>query len=638
MPKFDVKNWKNNYKKKQLKLDDLAEIIKPGSRIFIGTACSEPEILTKQLVQKNVSLFDCQLVHYFSFSKNQFFDEFKVSKYRHNTLSMIASPQMREAVNSGKSDYTPIRSAEIPELLARRQYRIDVALIQVGPPDINGFCSLGINVDINLAIVKAAKIVIAQINPQMPRTMGNSFVKFSDIDYFIFEDAPLMEYKQPKPDENTEKIAEYISRLIEDGSTLNLGIGKIPYLLPKYLKEKKKLAIYSEFILESIWDLIEEEVISCQKNVYPHCMVSFALGTNKFYKNLSDNPFIEFYPTDFITNINNIMNNHKMCSIYSALTVDLIGQVTNDLKSGLYSGIGGEADFMRGTALSKNGKCIIALPSTTDDGRSRILPILSTQPIAVPSFDVHYVVTEWGIANLHGKSIRERIMQMIGVAHPMRRKWLLEAAKKYHFAYQDQRLPLTQDGVVVVYPDLEWNYQSKSKGTIKFRPVKPTDERIFQDLFYSLSEHDRMMRFFQPKKVFSHKETQRRILCDYHSSFVFVGLVGEEEVDQQIVAVGAYYLDRKTNLVEISMTVHKDYRRQGLARYIIQKIINLAQEKSFAGISGDVLMSNDGMIHILQTLPYNVVFIPEGISLAFAVNFSDVKENNKGKEKKEKKS
>lgn len=626
MSVFDVKNWREKHKHKSIEPNDLEEIIKPGSGIYIGSACSEPIALTKILAKDDFQhqARDCQIFHFFSLSEHKFFDEESPTHYRHNTLSIIGSPTLRNGVNKGHCDYTPVRSAEIPRLLEQHRYKIDVAIIQTSPPDRNGWCSLGINVDINRAIVDVADILIAQINPKMPVTMGDSFIRFSDIDYFFYADNDLLHYDSPEPDEKSAKISEYIARLIENGSTLNLGIGKIPYELPKHLEDKKDLAIYSEFILESLIPLIKQGIITCNKNVHPHCMTSFTLGTAESYDFLDKNPFVEFHPTDYITNIKNIIENEKMCSVYSAMSVDLIGQISNDLKSSLYSGIGGEADMMRGTALS-GGKCIVALPSITEDGKSRILPILSTQPVAVPAFDIHYVVTEYGIAYLHGKSLRERIMQMIGVAHPKYRKWLLESAQHYNFVYQDQRLPETRDGVVVIYPDLEWEYDTLSGDSLTVRPVKPTDERMFQELYYSLSEQDRIMRFFKPLKFFTHEETQDRILVDYHTKMVLVALVGDPEKSQKIVAAGAYYLNNDTNLVEISLTTRKDYRNQGIGRYILDRIVEIALRKGFAGISGDVFLNNKPMIKLLKSLDYEVKFTPTGSTLEFEVLFDNIK-------------
>ncbi|MHA1338355.1 MAG: GNAT family N-acetyltransferase [Promethearchaeota archaeon] len=624
--RFSFENWQEKYKEKSIKPHDLAKIIKPGMGIYIGSGCSEPIALTSILAdeQYKENFRDCLIFHFFSLSEQKFFDEKFPTRFRHNTLSIIGSPLLRDAVNAGRSDYTPIRSAEVPLLLKNHRYNIDVAIIQVSTPDRNGWCSLGINVDVNRAIMDVAKIVIAQINPQMPVTMGNSFIRFSDIDYFYYCDSPLLEYQTPEADEYTDQICKYITRLIDDGSTLNMGVGKICSALPNYLTVKKDLAIYSEFILETMIKLIDEGIVTCSKNTYPHCMTSFALGTKKSYDFYSNNPFIEFHPTDFITKIENIAANNKMVSVYSAMSVDLIGQVSNELKSRLYVGIGGEADFMRGTALCPNGKSIIALPSITNDGRSRILPLLSTQPVEVPAFDVHYVVTEYGIAYLHGKSLRERILQMIGVAHPKYRKWLLDAAKEYNFVYKDQKLPETQDGIVVIYPDIEWTFKTKKGKTILFRPVKLTDERMYQELYYSLSEKDRLMRFFKPQKFFSHEQTQNRILVDYHTKMVIVGLIGSEETSQRIIASAAYYLNPKTNFADISVTVHPQYRGHGIAKHLVKKLMEFAQKEGFSGICGDVMVTNRAMIHILKSLGYKVKFIPEGSSLFFEIPFEQM--------------
>jgi len=621
--KFKFENWLDEYKSRKIKPEDLADIIKPGVGIYIGSGCSEPTVLTSILADEKYkeNFRDCQIYHFFSLSEQKFFDEKFPTRFRHNTLSIIGSSLLRDAVNEGRSDFTPIRSAELPRLIRNHKFNIDVAILQVSPPDRNGFCSLGINVDVNRAIVDVAKIIIAQINPCMPITMGNSFIKFDEIDYFYFQENPLLEYKLPEPDEYTDQICKYITRLVENESTLNLGIGRICSALPNYLLDKKDLAIYSEFMIDSLIPLIENGVVTCEKNTYPHCMTSFALGTKKSYDFYHNNPFIEFHSTDFITNIENIARNNKMVSVYSAMTVDLIGQVSNELKSRLYIGIGGEADFMRGTTLSHNGKSIIALPSITNDGKSRIVPLLSTQPVEVPAFDVQYVITEYGIAYLHGKSLRERILQMIGVAHPKFRKWLLDAAKEYNFVYKDQKIPETQDGIVVIYPDIEWIFKTKKGIDILFRPVKLTDERMYQELYYSLSESDRLLRFFKPQKFFPHEQTQETILVDYQTKMVIVGIVGSEETSQRIVASGAYYLNPKTNLADISVTVHPDYRGQGIAKHLVKKLMEFAQEKGFRGICGDVMVNNLPMINVLKNLGYRVKFIPEGSSLYFEILF-----------------
>ncbi|MBD3353788.1 MAG: GNAT family N-acetyltransferase [Candidatus Lokiarchaeota archaeon] len=611
MSKFDIDNWQEINKDKEIKPEDLNKIIKPGYRIAVGSACSEPLLLTNKLLQeKEWNLPDVQICHFFTLSNHKFYSETTPTRFRHNTLSIIGSEQMRVAINQGKSDFTPINTSEIPRMLKGKRYKIDVALIQVSPPDKNGYCSLGINVGINRTMTDSARIIVAHINPNMPRTMGNSFILFKDIDYYVYEKAPLMQVRFDNTDEIINRIAKYVARLIENGSTLNIGLGKIAYALPFALLKAgtKNLAIYSEVLYDSVMDLVENGNINCSKNYYPHCMTSFILGSKEFYEFVDDNPFIEFHSTEFLLNIENIVKNNKLCSVYSAMSVDLFGQTSNHLKHVLYSGVGGQADFTYGASKIERGKSIIAIRSITKGGYSRILPVLPSGLVALRSIDVHYVVTEWGIAQLHGKTVRERVLQMIGVAHPQFRQDLLNKAKKMHLVYEDQEIPTTQDGVVVICPDIEWDFRTKSKGVIHFAPVKPTDERMIQDLYYSLSESDRVMRFFSPQKIFSHKETQSRIMCDYNTNMVIVGIVGNKEEDQRIVAAGAYYLVPNTNLVEFSVTIHEDYRKQGLGRHILNKIIEIAQEKGYEGIVGDVYVDNIAMLQILNTLPYDVVF------------------------------
>lgn len=589
-------------------------IIKPGDRVYIGSGCSEPVVFTEKLVkEKQWSLSDVQLLHFLKLSKKRLFCEHNPTRFRYNTLSIIGSPEMRKAVNEGKIDFTPINSSEISRLLKGRRHKIDVALIQVTPPDKTGHCSLGINVDINRTVVDVADTVIAQVNPKMPRTMGNSFIRFMDLDYFL-HDERLIEIPNLEIDETSEKISEYVARLIENGSTINMGLGKIAYSLPNKLLEadKQDLAFYSEVLPETIINLIDNGNVTCAKNAYPHVMTSFIIGTERFYRYVDNNPFIEFHETEYITNVENIARNKKLCSIYGGLKVDIFGQVTNheiiDGRPSFYGGIGGEADFMRGSAMSKGGKSIIALPSVDKNGNSNIVASLSGALVTLRAIDVHYIVTEYGIAHLHGKTVRERILEIISIAHPKYRNRLLQAAKQYNYVYEDQIIPLREDGLAYACPDIEWKFETKSKGTVLFRPVRPSDEEMLQDLYYSLSERDRIMRFLSPQKIFPHEETQQRILCDYETSMVIVGLVGKKEEDQRIIAACAYYLDTNTNLAEISATVHEEYRHQGLGTHLIDKLMELTEERGIKGLYGDVNENNAGMLHILNQLPYNIVF------------------------------
>jgi acyl-CoA hydrolase/GNAT superfamily N-acetyltransferase len=623
---IEEQDWREIYKNKELDPDNLGRIIQPGDRIFIGTACSEPLMLTSELVKKKWRFTDCEIIHFLTLSDHKFFDDRDPTLFRHHAL--FIGPSIREAVNTGKADYIPISLSDIPKLLRSRRMHVDVALVQVSPPDKFGFCSLGISVDITRTVVEVAKTVVAQINPQMPRTMGDSFISMDRISHFVYHDAPLIEFSYPAIDDRSNKIGTFIARLVENGSTIQFGIGVIPNAVLKNLTDKKDLAIYSEVLSDSAVDLIKAGVVNCSKNQYPHIMTSFVMGTKKLYDFVNENPFIEFQPTEFINHIFNIAKNTKQVSINAALTVSLTGQVNSDsIGWEFYSGIGGQADFNRGSALSPGGKPIICLPSTTRDGtKSRILATLEPgSGVVIPRGDVHYVVTEYGIAFLHGRTIRERVLQMIGIAHPSYRKELLRQAKELHYVYEDQMLPTTSDGIVVLYPEkYESIFKTKNQGDVSFRPVKPTDERLLQDLYYKLDFNDRVLRFFAPRQIFPHKETQPKVVIDYETTFALVGLKGAEE-NEEIIAAGSYYLDRSTNTAEIAFTVTKAFRNQGLTKYMVLRLIDIAQEKGISGFIGEILSENQTMLHIMKTIPYKVQFHSYGDSFEFSFKFADTK-------------
>ncbi|NMC05004.1 MAG: GNAT family N-acetyltransferase [Candidatus Lokiarchaeota archaeon] len=624
MRPFNVATWREDFKDREIFPEQLDRIVKPGSRLFLGSGCSEPVLLTNQLVKENWKFPDVQVLHFFSLSNQKFFSMDNPTSFRHVSMSMIGSPELRQAIQNGLADFAPISTAEIPRMMREQKIPVDVALIQVAPPGRNGLCSFGINVDINPTIIKSAKTVVAHVNPSMPRTLGNSFVRFQEIDYFVFKDHPLLEEPPFSADDVHQKVALNVSRLIENGASLNLGTGKTSYFLPGFLKDKQDLALYGEVFPETVIDLINNGVVTCARNNFPHCMTTFIIGTRKFYDYVHDNPFFEFHPTEFILNMENITRNKKLCSVYGALAVDLLGQASNHVGNTLFSGTGGEPDLMRGAALSRGGKAIVTLPSTTRDGKSRILPFLPPGPIALRDIDIHYVVTEWGIAFLHGKTIRERVLQMISIAAPEHRAWLLEKAKELNYVFKDQILPATKDGVAVICPEIGWTFITRDNGPVYFRPVKATDERLLQEMYYRLSEDDRMHRFLSHRKVFSHEDIQALMACDYQTSMLVVGTTGTEK-DLRVVAEGAYYLEPNTNLAEISVTVDKSMRGQGLARHIFEKIIDLARERGIGGIFGEISADNTAIFKILNALPYNVAFTQHEETFQFSFRFSDAK-------------
>ncbi len=618
--------WMEQYSSRGIKPEDLSKIIKPGSNIFIGSACSEPQIFTRYIAEHRDDFIDCRLYHFFSLSDHLFTGDSDKAILRHNTLAIIGNKVMRESINQGYSDFTPVKTSDIPEMVIgdRRKIKINYALIQVSPPDKHGYSSLGINVDITRTITMHSEKIIAVVNPRVPRTAGDSLIKFDKIDYFYYTAENLIEYRPDPITQEIEKACSFVARLIDSSSTVNLGIGNIPYYLPNYLMNKRDLAVFSEVIQESIQGLIEKGVITGSSNYYSRVMTTFALGTKAFYEFLDNNFFVEFHSSDFITDPMNIARNHKLCSIYSALYVDLYGQATNHRGAELYSGEGGEADFIRGTQLSKGGKSIITMLSTDKEGNSRILPVLPSGPISLRWFDIHYVVTEFGIANLYGKPLRKRAIQLIGIAHPKHRNWLLEEAKKMKLIYEDQELPTNKDGIVVIYPDYEWVFEYDTY-KITLRAITPADERLIQEFYYSLSEKDKTFRFFTPKRTFSHEELHGMLKSiDYQNNLFLIGLIGEG-TSERIIASAGYFSASNTTMAELSIAIESNFRSKGLGLWIVEKLIDLAQERGFKGFYGDIMTENKGMLKLLYKLPYRVEFENFGDTMQFSIRFNEKK-------------
>ena len=393
-----------------------------GNRIFIGSNAAVPNALIDDLILNNNQLHDIETVHILTLSENVWAKPEHKDLFKVNSL-FIGGKNIREAIAQGRADYTPCFVSDIPRLFTENSLPLDVALIMVSPPDEYGYCSLGVSIDIVTSAIKSAKYVIAQINEKMPRTNGHSFVHINQIHDWINVNQALPELMPVAFDQRIEQVGQYVAMLVENGATLQIGIGKIPEAVLRYLANHKDLGIHSEMISDGIIDLMLSGVINNRKKTFHKgkSVVTFCLGTKKVYDFVDGNPHVEFYPSDHVNSPVIIARNDNMVSINSAIEVDLTGQVVSDsIGYYFYSGIGGQVDFVRGATLSKGGKAIIALPSTTKDGNiSRIVAHITEGGGVVTSRGhVDYVVTEFGIASLRGKSIRERALELIRIAHP----------------------------------------------------------------------------------------------------------------------------------------------------------------------------------------------------------------------------
>ncbi|MBZ5650491.1 MAG: 4-hydroxybutyrate CoA-transferase [Acidobacteriia bacterium] len=426
-------SWEVEYKKKIQSADEALQCVRSGTRVYIQPGCAEPEALVESLMRRAPELHDVEIVHMMTMGCAPYVAPEMAGHFRHN--AMFIGGNVRAAINEGRADYTPIYLSEIEALFENGAMPIDVALIEVSPPDSHGFCSFGVGVDTTLTAAKCARYVVAQVNDYMPRTYGDSFIHVSDIDAVVESSRPLCELKKPEVTDMHVAIARNVAGLIEDGAVLQTGVGGIPDAVLPFLSDRKDLGIHSELVSEGVIPLIENGVITgARKNFKPRkIIVGFALGTRRFFEFVDNNPIFEFHPTAYTNDPTLIARNDNMVAINSALQVDLTGQVCSDsIGNQFYSGIGGQVDFLRGASRSKGGKPIIAISSTAKSGTiSRIVPMLSPGAGVVTSRGlVRYVVTEHGVAYLHGKSIRERARALIEIAEPTFRPELYEYCER----------------------------------------------------------------------------------------------------------------------------------------------------------------------------------------------------------------
>jgi len=426
-------SWETEYKKKLRTPDEGLRCVQSGMRVYIQPGCAEPETLVEALMRRGPYVEDVEIVHMMTMGAAPYVAPEMADHFRHNAV--FIGSNVRDAINEGRADYTPIYLSEIEDLFESGAMPIDVALIEVSPPDAHGLCSFGVGVDTTLTAAKCARYVVAQVNDQMPRTYGDSFIHVSDIDVVVESSRPLCAAKRVEPTDLHVAIARNVASLIEDGAVLQTGIGGIPDAVLPMLMDRKDLGVHSELVADGVIPLIEAGVINGnRKNFKPRKIIlGFALGTRKLFDFVDNNPMFEFHPTAYTNDPALIARNDNMIAINSALQIDLTGQVCSDsIGNQFYSGIGGQVDFLRGASRSKGGKPIIAISSTAKNGAvSRIVPMLSPGAGVVTSRGlVRYVVTEYGVAYLHGKSIRERAKSLIEIAHPKFREELYEYCEK----------------------------------------------------------------------------------------------------------------------------------------------------------------------------------------------------------------
>lgn len=591
------KAWRTRYDEKLSTIPAVLTRIRRGDRIFIGAGCGEPQALVRGLSDMADHLADLDVYSLLTLGTAPYSAPRFTGVFRHN--SFFIGADMRDDVAEGRADYTPLFLSEVPRLFASGQIAIDVALIQVSPPDEHGNCSFGVAVDVTKPAAESARVRIAQVNKGMPRTLGDSFIHIDQLDAIVEIDEPILTAPLPAADDVSREIGRQVAKLVEDGCCLQVGIGAVPAAMLEFLYNRKDLGLHTEMFTDAVIDLVEEGIINnARKRIHRGKIVaSFCMGTQRLYDFVHNNPQCEFRPSDYVNDPFVISQNDSMVAVNGALEVDLTGQVCSDsLGYNFYSGIGGQVDFIRGAGRSAGGKPVICLPSQAHQGESRIVDHLSEGAgVVTTRGDVHYVVTEYGIAQLHGRSIRERAMALIEIAHPDYRAELLAHAKERRYVFLDELPPRAAR-----YPDeAERHVTLPDGGIVQFRPLRSSDDPLIRDLFYDAGEQSVYQRFMGHKSTFPRGERQDLVNID-HRVNLSIAVMSQPPAPEELVALAEWRLNPEDNMAEVAFLVRDEWQGRGLGRLLLDYLIELAMERGVAGFTAEVLATNQAMLHIFQ--------------------------------------
>ena len=572
--------------------------IKSGDKIFIGTACATPRTLIQKLEGMHRLLFDVKLIHFLT--DGSILNENGQPKTHYQHKVFFVGMDTREAIKLGQAEYIPISLYQLSHLIENKLLQLDVALVQVSPPDEHGYVSLGVSVDITKAAVLQAKTVIAELNPHMPYTFGDSLIPLDRIDHLVQVDAPVIEYLHPPVDEVAQRIARYVARIITDHSTLRIGLGRVPNHMLRHLTNRKNLSIHSDVITEPILELIEQGVITASDTADEQqpVVTSYCMGSKRLYDYVHKNPLFAFHPIDYICKPEVLSGKSQLVSVSQAFAIDLTGQVCADQFNGeFYGGVSAQPDFQRGAAISPGGKPIICLSSTTDDGKeSRIRPLLlEGEGVTIPRSDVHYVITEYGYAYLFCRSIQERALALIEIAHPSFRYWLLEEGKRLGYIPKHQSLRSK-----VAYPEEEEREVALKNGeSILIRPARASDVPGLQDIFYNLRPEDIYTRFFIHLSSFTSSKALHLCNVDYENEMAFMAVKGTRD-NEQIVGSSCYFVDPTDNLAEVAYMIRPEWQSCGVGSALQQRMTEYAKSRGLRGFKATILLENKRMQSLIN--------------------------------------
>jgi acyl-CoA hydrolase/GNAT superfamily N-acetyltransferase len=609
-------DWRRRFADRLTTPEAAVRLLRPGRRIFIGSGAAEPVGLVDAMVRYGSHLSDNEVVHILTLGPAPYAAPECADRFRHNAF--FIGPNTRTAVREGRADFTPVFLSEIPSLLRSGRAPVDAALVQVSVPDTEGFASLGVSVDVVRAAVDSARIVIAEVNSHMPRTRGDTLLDLRRCAALVPVDAPLPQRPPPVVDAVSVAIGEWVAELVPDGATLQVGIGRAPTAILAGLRGHRDLGIHTEMLSDGILDLVRlGAVTGRRKSLLPGKLVtSFLMGTEALYSWADQNDQLHMAPSDWVNDPQVIAKNDRMVSINTALAVDLTGQVAADTMDGaFYSGIGGQVDFVRGASRSKGGRSLIVLPSLARDGTvSRIQATLPEGAAVVTSRgDVRYIVTEFGVADLWGKSVRERALALIAIAHPRHREELLASAKRRHWVFSDQPVPK------VPFETRHWDQALPDGVRVRVRAARQTDESQLQALLYGMSPESVHQRYFGLRMAHPRSEILALLETDPRSS---CALVAETLEDNTLLGIARYDVDPTSGMGELGIVVAETWQKRGLGTVLVRRLVEVGKRNGMKGLRADVLVSNPGMLGVLRRVGLTEIPFPEAGAYAVQIVFS----------------
>ncbi len=622
-----MRDWQQRYAGKLVSVEQAASHVKNGDRVYLGSMCSEPKAVIEAL--GNTRVEDVEIIQ---FIRGDYATDLAAKiPGRFVIKSFFVGGRTGEQERPSEADYVPLFHSQIPNFFKNRRIAIDVAIIQVAPPDRFGRFSLGVSVDSTKSAVESARIVIAQVNTRMPRTCGDTSIMIDEIDFLVQADEELFELPKEELGERERTISHYCGELIDDGSILQFGFAGISQGLMDHLKDRRNLGLHTEIFTDTLVDLIECGAIdnSTKKMYRGKSLATCCMGTRYLYDFVDENSAVELYTSDIVLNPMFIAANDKVVAVNLALQVDLRGQIRQGNPTWTaFEGSGGDHDFMLGASMSKGGRSIVCLRSTSmKSGRSTIVPSFGPKSAVIMNRgEVNYIVTEYGIAYLGGRTIRERAMALIEVAHPKHREDLMEAARKLGYIYQDQIYYKSAS------PELRQRIRTDHifKDGLKchIRAVRPTDETMLRDLFYNLSESSVYFRYFSPKRSMPHKNVQAYINLNQDEGVSLVVTIGPRE-NRKMIAEARYMVEPGEGFADSAFMVDESYQGRGIASYLLNYLIEIAKERGIKGFKADVLFSNQPMLKVYEKVPYKIHkhFADGIVSLTFA--FDEYKDAEK---------